>query len=52
MAQSMSRSGNCCDNAMMMSLWATLKNELVHGRRFRRHEKARLAVFERLKVCF
>ncbi len=46
MAQSMSRSGDCYDNAMMESLWATLKKELVHGRRFRTHEEARLAVFE------
>jgi putative transposase len=33
MAQSMSRCGKCYDNAMMESLWATLKKELVHGRR-------------------
>ena len=37
MAQSMSRAGNCYDNAMMESLWATLKKELVHGQRFRTH---------------
>ena len=46
MAQSMSRSGNCCDNAMMESLWGTMKKEPVHGRRFRTHDEARPAVFE------
>ena len=52
MAQSMSRSGNCYDNAMMESLWATLKKELVHGRRFRTHEEARLAIFEWIEVWY
>jgi transposase InsO family protein len=52
MAQSMSRSGYCYDNAMMESLWATLKKELVHGRRFRTHEEARLAVFEWIEVWY
>jgi hypothetical protein len=31
---------------MMESLWATLKKELVHGRGFRTHEEATLAVFQ------
>ena len=52
MAQSMSRSGNCYDNAMMESLWAALKKELVHGRRFRTHEEARLAVFEWIEIWY
>jgi transposase InsO family protein len=52
MAQSMSRSGNCYDNAMMESLWATLKKELVHGRRFRTHDEARLAIFEWIEVWY
>jgi len=52
MEQSMSRSGNCYDNAMMESLWATLKKELVHGRRFGTHEEARLAVFEWIEVWY
>ncbi len=33
MIPSMSRKGNCYDNAPMESLWGTLKNELVHHRR-------------------
>ena len=50
MAQSMSRAGNCYDNAMMESLWATLKKELVHGQRFRTHDEARSAIFEWIEV--
>ncbi len=52
MAQSMSWSGNCYDNAMKESLWATLKKELVNGRRLRTHEEARLAVFEWIEVWY
>ena len=39
---SMSRKGNCYDNAPMESFWGTLKQELVHHRRYRtRHEAIR-----------
>jgi transposase InsO family protein len=31
---SMSRRGNCYDNAMMESFWSTLKRELVHRCQF------------------
>ena len=30
----MSRKGNCYDNAPMESFWGSLKNELVHHRRY------------------
>lgn len=30
----MSRKTNCYDNAAMEAFWSTLKNELVHRRRF------------------
>jgi putative transposase len=52
MEQGISRSPNCYDNAMMESLWATLKNELPHGRRFMTHEEARLTVFEWIEVWY
>ena len=51
-AQSMSRAGNCYDNAIMESLWATLKKELVHDRRFTMHNEARTAIFERIEVWY
>jgi transposase InsO family protein len=52
MAQSMSRAGDCYDNAMMESLWSLLKKELVHGNRFRTRGEARLAVFEWIEVWY
>ena len=52
MEQSMSRAGDCYDNAMMESLWASLKNELVHGRRFSTHDEARAAIFEWIEVWY
>ena len=42
---SMSRSGNCYDNAMMESFFATLKAECVHQRYTSRHE-ARAVIFD------
>ena len=44
--QSMSRMGNCLDNAPMESFFASLKKEHVHHVRFRTREEARAAVFE------
>ncbi len=52
MEQSMSRAGDCYDNAMMESLWSVLKKELVHGNRFGTREEARLAVFEWIEVWY
>ena len=52
MEQSMSRAGDCYDNAMMESLWSLLKKELVHGSRFRTREEARLAVFDWIEVWY
>lgn len=42
---SMSRKGNCYDNAAMESFWATLKNELVYRRTYRTREEARRSIF-------
>ena len=52
MQQSMSHAGDFCDNAMVESLWATLKKELVHGRRFRTHDEARTANCEWIEVWY
>jgi putative transposase len=43
---SMSRKGDCWDNAPMESFNGTLKVECVHGERFRTREEARQAVVE------
>lgn len=43
--QSMSRRGNCYDNAMMESGWASLKVECVYRQHFRTRADARAAIF-------
>jgi putative transposase len=43
---SMSRKGDCWDNAPTESFFNSLKNELVHGQRYRTRAQARSAVFE------
>lgn len=52
---SMSRTGNCYDNAMMESFHASLKLEAVYrlpGGRFKTKEQARQAVFEYIEVFY
>ena len=51
-AQSMSRRGNCLDNAPMESFFASLKTEHVHPVRFRTREEARAAVFEYIEIFY
>jgi transposase InsO family protein len=46
--QSMSRRGNCYDNAMMESGWGTLKTECVYRLHFASRQQARLALFDYL----
>jgi transposase InsO family protein len=43
---SMSRPGNCLDNAVAESFFHTLKTELVYQQHYRTREEARLAIFE------
>jgi len=50
--QSMSRRGNCLDNAPMESFFASLKTEHVHQVRFRTREEAKTAVFEYIEVFY
>jgi len=48
---SMSRRGNCYDNATMESFWSTLKCEMVYRRNFATHQAARAAIFDYIE-CF
>jgi putative transposase len=48
--QSMSRKGECLDNAPMESFFASLKKELVHRQRFRTRAQAEAAIFEYIEV--
>ena len=43
---SMSRKGNCWDNAIVESFWATLKTELVHRQPWPTRRAVRLAIVE------
>jgi putative transposase len=49
---SMSRSGNCYDNAFVESFFGTLKTELVYGERYRSRLEARLSIFEYVEVFY
>jgi putative transposase len=49
---SMSRVGNCWDNAVVESLWASLKNELIYQRTFATRQEARDAIFEWIVVWY
>jgi putative transposase len=44
--QSMSRKGNCWDNAVSESFFHTLKTELVHQQTYQTRDQAKQAVFE------
>jgi len=46
MVPSMSRTGNCWDNAVAESFFSTLKHELVYRRKFATHDEARSAIFQ------
>ena len=52
MQASMSRKGNCWDNAPMESCWGSLKTELVHHRRFINREQAKREITEYIEVFY
>ena len=49
---SMSRTGNCYDNAPMESFFHTLKVELVHQRRWATRDEARRDLFAYMEGCY
>ena len=49
---SMSRKGNCYDNAFIESFWSTLKYELVYHHRFTTHAQARIAIFDYIETFY
>ncbi len=50
--QSMSRKGNCWDNAIAESFFKTLKSELIYHDHYKTIEHAKLAVFEYIEVWY
>ena len=51
-AVSMSRRGNCWDNAVAESFFATLKTELIHERTWQTRLEVRAAIFEYIEVFY
>ena len=52
MKASMSRKGDCYDNAPMESFWGTLKNELVHHVRYETREQAKREITEYIEIFY
>jgi transposase InsO family protein len=52
MKLSMSRKGNCYDNAPIESFWGTMKNELVYHRRYATREQAIREITEYIEIFY
>jgi putative transposase len=52
MQVSMSGKGDCWDNAVMESFWATLKTELVHQTHYETRQQAKASIFEYIEVFY
>ena len=50
--QSMSRKGNCWDNAVAESFFGTIKTELIYQHKFRTREEAKDVIFEYIEVFY
>lgn len=50
--QSMSRKGNCWDNAVAESFFKSLKVEVIYQYRFKNKNQARLVVFEYIEIWY
>ncbi|MHB8599228.1 MAG: integrase core domain-containing protein [Ktedonobacteraceae bacterium] len=49
---SMSRKGNCWDNAVMESFFGTVKDECIRSTIYSSHEEARLELFAYMEVYY
>jgi putative transposase len=52
MVQSVSRRGDCYDNAVAESFFSTLKSELLVGRAFQSRDEARREIFDYIEVFY
>ena len=50
--QSTSAKGDCYDNACMESFFATLKKDLIHRRRFKTREEAKIAIINYIETWY
>jgi putative transposase len=51
-SQSMSRKGDCWDNAVAESFFHSLKTELTHQHKFKTREEAKHIIFEYIEVFY
>lgn len=51
-ARSMGSRGDCWDNAVAESFFATLKKELIHRGSWARREQLRVAVFDYIEIFY
>jgi len=49
---SMSRKGNCCDNAVMESFYRTLKVELIYLKKYKMRMEAKRDIFEYIEIFY
>jgi transposase InsO family protein len=52
MQASMSRKGNCYDNAPMESFWGSLKNEMIHHQKYATRANAEAAIKEYIEIFY
>lgn len=50
--RSMSRKGNCRDNAVVESFFKSLKTELIYGNKLITKEKMKLEIFEYIEIWY
>lgn len=50
--QSMSRKGNCWDNAVAESFFKTMKTEMVYHTKFKTRREASMAIFEYIEIWY
>ena len=50
--QSMSRKGNCYDNACMESFFSTLKKDIIYGKKFKTREEAKQLIVEYIETFY
>ena len=50
--QSMSRKGNCWDNAVAESFFKTMKTEMIYHEKFQTRAEAKLAIFEYIEIWY
>ena len=48
----MSRQGNCCDNAVAVSFFKSLKTELIYDNKLISKDQMKIEIFEHIKIWY